>query len=68
MEELKLWNYSRKRVRIVFKDGTVMTGFVDDYVDQEDTDYDYDEILFTSDEGEYLCIGEPEIRLIEIIE
>lgn len=68
MVGLKLWEYSRKRVRIVFKDGTVMTGFVNDYVDQEDTDFDYDEIDFVPDGEEMISIGEPEIKSIEIIE
>lgn len=45
-----------------------MTGFVNDYIDQEDTDFDYDEIIFTPEGDELICVGEPEIKSIEIIE
>lgn len=68
MEGLKLWEYSRHRVRIEFKNGKVMTGFVNDNIDQEDTGFDYDEIFFTPDGDEMICIGEPEIKSIEMIE
>lgn len=45
-----------------------MTGFVNDNIDQEDTGFDYDEIFFTPDGDEMICIGEPEIKSIEMIE
>lgn len=65
---LKLWLYTRKRVRIEFKNGDILTGFVRDYIDQEDTDFDYDELHFKPDGQDDFFVGEPEIKTIEIIE
>ncbi|GGJ61379.1 hypothetical protein GGR02_001183 [Anoxybacillus voinovskiensis] len=64
---MKLWRYIQKRVRIVFKDGTVLEGFVHDYIDQEDTDFDDDEIIFTPDGGRMVAVGEEEIKQIQLI-
>ncbi|ANB60828.1 hypothetical protein [Anoxybacteroides amylolyticum] len=62
-----LWKYVQKRVQIVFNDGTVLEGFVHDYIDQEDTDFDYDEIIFTPDGGNMIAVGEDEIKQIHSI-
>lgn len=65
---MELWKYTQKRARIKFKDGDVLTGFVREYIDQEDTDLGYDEIFFKPDEQDEISVGEPEIKSIEVIE
>lgn len=55
-------------MKIEFKDGDVLTGFIRDYIDQEDTDFDYDELHFKPDGQEDFFVGELEIKSIEIIE
>lgn len=64
---MQLWKYIQKRVRIEFKDGEVLEGFVHDYIDQEDTDFDYDEIMFTPDGGSIISVGEYEIKTIQLV-
>ncbi|MGZ0086052.1 hypothetical protein ACWNXI_10930 [Caldibacillus thermoamylovorans] len=54
-------------MKIEFKDGQVLEGFVHDYIDQEDTDYNYDEIIFTPDGGNIISVGEHEIKTIELV-
>ncbi|MCL6587025.1 MAG: hypothetical protein K6T72_11040 [Anoxybacillus sp.] len=64
---MRLWEYVGKKIRITLKDGEILEGIVQDYTDQEDTDDDYDSLdMFV--EGKYIGVGEPEIKLIEIIE
>ncbi|MFZ0577713.1 MAG: hypothetical protein WAM41_09390 [Psychrobacillus psychrotolerans] len=64
---MELWKYTQKKVRVVFTDGDIMTGFVRDYTDQEDTENDFDELDFIPDGQEEISIGENEIKSIEII-
>lgn len=64
---MELWKYTQKRVKVIFTDGEVLTGFVRDYTDQEDTDNDYDELDFIPDGKEEISIGEHEIESIEAI-
>jgi hypothetical protein len=64
---MELWKYTQKKVRVVFTDGDIMTGFVRDYTDQEDTENDFDELDFIPDGQEEMTIGENEIKSIEII-
>ncbi|MDQ0269948.1 hypothetical protein [Cytobacillus purgationiresistens] len=65
---MKLWEFTQKRVKVTFKDGEILKGFVRDYIDQEDTDFDYDELSFIPDGQEEITISELEINTIEIIE
>ena len=65
---MELWKYTQKKVRVVFTDGDIMTGFVRDYTDQEDTENDYDELDFIPEGQEEISIGENEIKSIEIIQ
>ena len=64
---MELWKYTQKKVRVVFTDGDIMTGFVRDYTDQEDTENDFDELDFIPDGQKEISIGENEIKSIEII-
>ncbi|MEK3993694.1 hypothetical protein MKY29_02980 [Psychrobacillus sp. FSL K6-2365] len=65
---MELWKYTQKKVRVVFTDGDIMTGFVRDYTDQEDTENDFDELDFIPDGQEEISIGENEIKSIVVIE
>lgn len=55
-------------MEIVFTDGDTMIGFVRDFVNQEDTENDYDELSFIPEGKDEITIGENEIKSIELIE
>ncbi|WP_368251385.1 hypothetical protein [Enterococcus sp. 2201sp1_2201st1_B8_2201SCRN_220225] len=67
---MNLRKYFEKNVRIVYKDGEVITGFVKVYTPAIDTDDElYDEIALTRTKyGGLNEVGEEEIESIEIIE
>ncbi|WMJ20307.1 MULTISPECIES: hypothetical protein [Geobacillus] len=68
---MKLWEYVGKRVRIIYKDGDVLEGFVRDYCDGEDSEDGIDSLVITNQEAKELGIVygvlENEIKSIEII-
>lgn len=41
----KLWEYVGKRVKIIFKDGDLLEGFLWDYCDEEDNEDGIDSIM-----------------------
>lgn len=67
---MNLRKYFEKNVRIVYKDGEVITGFVKTYTPAIDTEEElYDEIALTGTKyGGLNEVGEEEIESIEIIE
>ncbi|KFL14942.1 hypothetical protein [Geobacillus stearothermophilus] len=68
---MKQWEYVGKRVRIIYKDGDVLEGFVRDYCDGEDSEDGIDSLVITNQEAKELGIVygvlENEIKSIEII-
>lgn len=67
---MNLRPYFEKNVRIVYKDGEVITGFVKTYTPAIDTEEElYDEIALTGTKyGGLNGVGEEEIESIEVIE
>ncbi|MDI2588056.1 hypothetical protein OR571_13255 [Psychrobacillus sp. NEAU-3TGS] len=65
---MELWKYTQKKVKVLFTDGDTMTGFVRDFVNQEDTENDYDELSFIPEGEPEITIGENEIKSIVVIE
>lgn len=59
---MKLWEYSRKNVKMKLYDGTVVMGYARDWVDEMDSDAEEDEIIVGS-----RIYGLSEIQSIEII-
>ncbi|AUI36575.1 hypothetical protein CWI35_08610 [[Bacillus] caldolyticus] len=53
---MKLWEYVGKRVRIIYKDGDVLEGFVRDYCDGEDSEDGIDSLVITNQEAKELGI------------
>ncbi|CAG9620874.1 hypothetical protein [Sutcliffiella rhizosphaerae] len=69
---MKLWQYVGKNVRIVYKDGDILEGFVRDYDDGEDTEDGIDSLDIVnkeSKEGSYILgVKETEIKTIQEID
>lgn len=67
---MNLRKYFEKKVRVVYKDGEIITGFVKVYTPAIDTEEEiYDEIALTGTKyGALNEVGEEEIESIEIIE
>ncbi|GGJ61348.1 hypothetical protein GGR02_001185 [Anoxybacillus voinovskiensis] len=68
---MKLWEYVGKNVRIVYKDGDVLEGFVRDYCDGEDSEDGIDSLVITNKEtkgkGYVFGVSENEIKSITIL-
>jgi len=68
---MKLWEYVWKNVRIVYKDGDVLEGYVLDYCDGEDNEDGIDSLVITNEktkrEGYLLGVSENEIKSITIL-
>ncbi|MGZ0086907.1 hypothetical protein ACWNXI_15430 [Caldibacillus thermoamylovorans] len=68
---MKLWEYVGKKVRIIYKDGDVLEGFVRDYCDGEDSEDGIDSLEITNEEtkgrGYVFGVLENEIKSIEVI-
>ncbi|NNV06690.1 hypothetical protein ETC03_09675 [Geobacillus sp. MMMUD3] len=68
---MKLWEYVGKKVRIIYKDGGVLEGFVRDYCDGEDSEDGIDSLEITNEEtkgrGYVFGVLETEIKSIEVI-
>lgn len=41
---MKLWNFLRQNVKLVLKDGSIISGFVQEYCNKDDNDEDIDSI------------------------
>ena len=41
---MKLWNFLRKNVKLVLKDGSIVSGFVQEYCSKDDNDEGVDSI------------------------
>lgn len=71
MKNLKLWTYVGKHVRIFYKDGDVLEGYIQDYVNGEDNEDGIDSVVITNKEtkkGNFLYgVSENEIESIELI-
>lgn len=67
---MNLRPFFQKKVKIVYKDGEVISGFVETYTPAIDTEEElYDEIALTGTKyGGLNEVGEEEIESIEIIE
>ena len=69
---MKLWEFVGKNVKIVYKDGAVLDGYVHDYDDGEDNDDGIDSLSISNKEtkeGGFLYgVSENEIESIEIID
>ncbi|MES1045300.1 hypothetical protein FOA22_12555 [Heyndrickxia oleronia] len=69
---MELWKYVRSKVKIIYKDGDELEGFVTDYIDGEDNEDGIDSLVITNDEtkkGNFLYeVTENEIQTIEIID
>lgn len=62
---MKLWNFFRKNVKLVLKDGSIVSGFVQEYCSKDDNDegvdsigLDVDGTLYEYFEDEILSIKE----------
>ncbi len=62
---MKLWNFLRKNVKLVLKDGSIVSGFVQEYCSKDDNDegvdsigLDVDGTLYEYFEDEILSIKE----------
>lgn len=62
---MKLWNFLRKNVKFVLKDGSIVSGFVQEYCSKDDNDegvdsigLDVDGTLYEYFEDEILSIKE----------
>lgn len=62
---MKLWNFLRKNVKLVLKDGSIVSGFVQEYCSKNDNDegvdsigLDVDGTLYEYFEDEILSIKE----------
>lgn len=62
---MKLWNFLRKNVKLVLKDGSIVSGFVQEYCSKDDNDegvdsigLDVDGTLYEYFENEILSIKE----------
>ncbi|MBB6177063.1 MULTISPECIES: hypothetical protein [Anoxybacillus] len=68
---MRLWEYVGKDVRIVFKDGDVLEGYVLDYCDGEDNEDGIDSLTITNEEtkgkGYVFGVSENEIKSITIL-
>jgi len=68
---MRLWEYVGKNVRIVYKDGDVLEGYVLDYCDGEDNEDGIDSLVITNEEtkreGYLLGVSENEIKSITIL-
>ncbi|AXM89377.1 hypothetical protein CI793_09520 [Anoxybacillus ayderensis] len=68
---MKIWEYVGKKVRIIYKDGDVLEGFVRDYCDGEDSEDGIDSLIITNEEtkgqGYVFGVLETEIKSIEVI-
>lgn len=41
---MKLWEYARKNVNLVLKDGSIVSGFVQEYCSSDDNDEEVDSV------------------------
>ena len=41
---MKLWNFLRQNVKLVLKDGSIISGFVQEYCNKDDNDKEIDSI------------------------
>ncbi|MFJ7971310.1 hypothetical protein [Psychrobacillus sp. NPDC096389] len=68
---MQLWTYVGKHVRVLYKDGDVLEGFVQGYDDGEDNEDGVDSLSISNketDEGDFIYgVSENEIEAIEII-
>ena len=68
---MRLWEYVGKNVRIMYKDGDVLEGYVLDYCDGEDNEDGIDSLVITNEEtkreGYLLGVSENEIKSITIL-
>ena len=62
---MKLWSYLRQNVKLVLKDGSIVSGFIQEYCSKDDNDEGIDSIgldvngtLYESFEDEILSIKE----------
>lgn len=62
----KMWSLQKKKAKVTFKDGRVLTGFVDAFQTRYDNDGEAT-ICFASDDSQMLLIEEGEIADIEKI-
>lgn len=60
----KMWELEQENARVKFKDGNVLTGFVDVFSTRYDNDGEAT-ICFASDDGQMLIISESEVADIE---
>ncbi|HJF19451.1 MAG TPA: hypothetical protein K8W13_03945 [Enterococcus columbae] len=50
---MKLWTFLRQNVKLVLKDGTIVSGFVQEYCSKDDNDEEVDSIALDVEETFY---------------
>ncbi len=63
---MKLWNFLRKNMKLVLKDGSIVSGFVQEYCSKDDNDEGVDSIGLDVD-GTLYEYFEDEILSIKVV-